>query len=165
MTCINKFNSEKEKIDQISKKDVANYKTTMEELEGHLKESTNAYEAQAKICKDFKKTLQSLIDSNSQYEKLIETFEKEEYHIKLIERMNRLKGNNYNYGFNSANKSLKLTEENQKIQKKLALIKEDINKINSVLLQNVILINLSTTSWTKKSLLWRKSKKKKERKS
>ncbi len=136
-TYINKFYSEKDKIDQITKKDVANYKATMEELESHLKDATSNYQAQVKICKDFKKTLQSLIESKSQYEKLIETFEKEEYHIKLIERMNRLKGNNFNYGFNSANKSLKLSEENQKIQKKLELIKEDIKKINIVLLQNV----------------------------
>jgi hypothetical protein len=136
-TYINKFYSEKDKIDQITKKDVTNYKATMEELESHLKDTTSNYQAQAKICKDFKKTLQSLIESKSQYEKLIETYEKEEYHIKLIERMNRLKGNNFNYGFNSANKSLKLSEENQKIQKKLELIKEDIKKINTVLLQNV----------------------------
>ena len=109
----------------------------MEELDSQLKLKSDAYQEHAKICKGLKRSLQILIDNKSQLESIQETYEKEQYHIKLLERMNKLKGNKLNYGFNSANKSIKLNQEKLKIQKKLESLSEEVDKINSVLLQNV----------------------------
>lgn len=132
--------TEKNKIDNIVKKDIASYKLNIEEIDRKYSVSYNNYKEQLDFCKNLKGKLDNLAENKNGYEKIIESFKNELYQIKMINSLNTLKGASVNYGFNSdkGNKKKEIIEiEIIKMNKKLNIVSSELKAVNSQLLDNV----------------------------
>ena len=81
-----------------------------------------------------------IVEDKNNIEHIINNLNKEIYNIKLVNKMNRIKGTSHNYGFNYDNGNNKrniLDHELVKLKKLLAGIDEELRKTNMVLLEKV----------------------------
>ena len=87
-----KYLSEKTKHELIIKKDYANYKAVMEEIDKKYTLCLKTYLDHLSNCSTIKIKLEILIEEKSSFEKMLESFKQELQNTKLINNMNTIRG-------------------------------------------------------------------------
>lgn len=138
--------SEKNKLEEISKKDVKKYKQIMEEIDKKYAIHLKIYLEQMTICQENKNRIHSLLEDKCALEKFINSLNKEIINLKLIKNMSVIKGGDsygltknfiatsrFNYGFNKPdnNKKKIIQKEIDNSKKKLMVIVDEIVKTNN----------------------------------
>jgi hypothetical protein len=162
---LEKYLTEKNKIETIKNKDIEYFKKDLEEIDKKYTNALKSYLEQLQNCSHIKGKLEMLIEHKNIYENMIFNFQKEIHNIKLIANISKIKGTDnlsisnrkrgsnkllgavsFNYGFNALddgkNKMLTMEAELTKIKKKLAIIDYEIEITNKTLLQSVSVYNL-----------------------
>ena len=112
----------------------------MEEIDRKYAVAFRNYTLQFTLCSTIKKNIQILIEEKISYENQVKYLKEELYQISLINSMNKIKGREVNYGFNSdqgKKKKLILESEISKFNKKMEPIRQILVRVNAELLENV----------------------------
>ena len=112
----------------------------MEEIDRKYAVAFRNYASQFTLCSTIKKNIQIFIEEKISYENQVKSLKEELYQISLINSMNKIKGREVNYGFNSdqgKKKKAILESEISKFKKKMEPITQILVRVNAELLENV----------------------------
>jgi hypothetical protein len=131
----------------------------MEEIDKRYSYNLTEYIEQLKVCKNIKNKLAKIVEKKNSLELQINSLNKEIHNMKLSYSLNKIKGSDnsimyksagsksflsiFKYGFSNSDivistKKGIVDQELIKLKKNLELADEEVNKMNQILLGNVI---------------------------